>query len=105
MSLPLSQSSSVAGIQPERILDDPQAYLATKRHQRLRMELPAADRERLVLDRHGDAVFGRRGDGEHIGHAVALDKERVVAADHDLVRQVLPHASATDRAVRSTSGA
>src|SRR3954469_2280553 len=55
-------------LQPERILHDPQAHLAAQRHQRLRVKLYAADRQRPVLDRHGDAVLGRRGDIEHVGH-------------------------------------
>src|SRR5450756_3118142 len=68
--------------QPERVLHDAQADLAAERHQRFRMKLHAADRQALVLDRHGDAVLGACGYAEHVGHAVALDIERMVAADH-----------------------
>src|ERR1700761_5199273 len=83
-------------VQPERILHDPQTDLAAKRHQRFRVKLHATDRQRLVLDRHRDAVLGRGGDVEHSGHGVALDIERVIATDHDLVRQALHQPSAPD---------
>src|SRR3954447_22852049 len=77
---------SIDPAKPECVLDDTQPYLAAERHQRFRMKLHAAHRQSLVLDRHGDAVLGACGDRQHIGHAVALDVERVVAADYDLVR-------------------
>ena len=48
------------------------------------MKLHAADWQGLVFDRHRDAVLGGRGDLQNFGHAVALDIERVIAADHDL---------------------
>src|SRR4051812_16571386 len=77
---------SIDPAKPECVLDDTQPYLAAERHQRFRMKLHAPHRQSLVLDRHGDAVLGACGDRQHIGHAVALDVERVVAADYDLVR-------------------
>src|SRR3981189_2966120 len=84
------ESSSIdRHAKPERVLHDPQTHLAAKRHQRFRVELHAADRQGLVLDRHRDAVLGARGHIEHIGHAVALDIERMVTADHNLIGQVL----------------
>src|SRR5712664_2592049 len=73
----------------ERVLYNPQTHFAAQRHQRFRVELHAADRQGLVLDRHRDAVLGARGHIEHIGHAVALDIERMVTADHNLIGQVL----------------
>src|ERR1700749_3734550 len=75
--------------EPECVLDDAQADLAAERHQRFRVKLHAADRQGLVLDRHRDPILGTRRDLEHIGHAVALDIERMIAADHDLIGQVL----------------
>src|SRR3954468_16761689 len=79
-------SCSIDPPKPECVLADTQPYLAAERHQRFRMKLHAPHRQSLVLDRHGDAVLGACGDRQHIGHAVALDVERVVAADYDLVR-------------------
>src|SRR6202166_1669748 len=85
-----SQSLVIDGnAKPECVLDDAQADLAAERHQRFRVKLHAADRQGLVLDRHGDAVLGARGHAKHLGYAVALDIERMIAADHDLLGQVL----------------
>src|SRR6516164_9597646 len=77
-------------VKPERILDDPQAHVTRQRHQRLRVKLHAANWQRLVLDCHCDPVIGAGGDVEHVGHAIALDEQRMIAADHNLVRQA-PH--------------
>src|SRR6202012_3889247 len=82
--------------EPERILDDAQADLASKRHQRFRVKLHAANRQGLVLDRHRDAVLGAGRDLEHFGHAVALDIERMITADHDFIGQVLHQPPAAD---------
>src|ERR1700744_5912367 len=82
--------------EPECVLDDTQADLAAERHQRFRMELNAADRQRLVLDRHCDAVLGTRRDRKHVRHAVALDIERMITADHDFIGQVLHQSPAAD---------
>src|ERR1700739_1244151 len=82
--------------EPERVLNDAQADLAAERHQRFRVKLHAADRQDLVLDRHRDALLGTRRDLEHIGHAVALDIKRMIAADHDFIGQVLHQPPATD---------
>ena len=78
-------SSLISHAKPEGILDDTEAHLAAKRHQRFRMELHATDGQGLVLDRHRDAVLGTRGHRQHLGHAIALDIERMIAADHDLI--------------------
>ncbi|GCC48391.1 hypothetical protein chiPu_0032805, partial [Chiloscyllium punctatum] len=67
------------------------------------MELHAADRQGLVLDHHRDAVFGGRGHRQHLGHAVTLDIERVVAADHDLVRQIMHQPAAAHLHARGTA--
>src|SRR3954452_7381448 len=95
VSLPFSWcchnlSPQFTGIpEPKGILHDPQAHFPAERHQRFRVKLNAADRQGLVLYSHRDAILGTRRHGEHIGHAVALDIERMVAADHDFIRQVL----------------
>src|SRR3954469_9317428 len=94
---------SIDPAKPECVLDDTQPYLAAERHQRFRMKLHATHRQSLVLDRHGDAVLGACGDRQHIGHAVALDVERVVAADYDLVRQVLHQPAAPHLHLRRPS--
>jgi len=56
--------------------------------------LYATDRQRLVLDRHCNPVLGARGDVEHVWYTVALDEQRMIAADHDLIRQASHQAPA-----------
>src|SRR4029079_19373118 len=90
----ISQSSIDWHVQTKGVLDDTQSHFTAERHQRFRVKLHAADRQGLVFDRHRDAVLGGRGDFEHFGHAVALDIERVIAADYDFIGQIVHQPSA-----------
>ena len=53
--------------QPKRILDDAQADFAAERHQRFRMKLHAADRQRPMLERHWHAIIGGCRHLQHVG--------------------------------------
>ena len=60
----------------------------------LGMELHAVHRMRLVLQAHDDAV-GRLGrDLEHVGQALALDDQRMIARHLEALGQALEHALA-----------
>src|SRR3569623_713499 len=74
--------------QPEGVFHDLQPDIAFQRHQRFRMELHAADRQRLVFNRHRNAVLRARGDGEHFRHRLRPDEQRMIAADGQLIRQI-----------------
>src|SRR4051812_33040206 len=68
--LAMTYPLSVPSAKPECVLHDAQPHFTAQRHQRFRVELHAADRQRLVLDRHGDAIVGTSGYHKRIGDVV-----------------------------------